>query len=55
MAPAGLEMFNQDGSTVEIIGAEHSPGMEIHNGTLCVGLLTLAGLSFGRKRKVKIG
>ena len=27
MAPEGLEMFNKDGSSVEMIGAEHSPGM----------------------------
>ena len=50
MAPEGLEMFNQDGSSVEMIGAEHSPGMEVHNGTLGIGLSTAAGLAWGRKR-----
>jgi transketolase len=25
MAPKGLELFNQDGGSVEMIGAEHSP------------------------------
>lgn len=55
MAPAGLEMFNKDGSSVEMIGAEHSPGMEVHNGTLGIGLSTGAGLAFGRKRRGESG
>jgi transketolase len=55
MAPAGLEMFNKDGSSVEMIGAEHSPGMEVHNGTLGIGLSTGAGLAFGRKRRGEFG
>ena len=48
MAPEGLEMFNKDGSSVEMIGAEHSPGMEVHNGTLGIGFSTAAGLAWGR-------
>lgn len=55
MAPEGLEMFNKDGSSVEMIGAEHSPGMEVHNGTLGIGLSTAAGLAYGRKRKGEPG
>lgn len=55
MAPEGLEMFNKDGSSVEMIGAEHSPGMEVHNGTLGIGLSTGAGLAFGRKRRGEEG
>ena len=55
MAPEALDMFNQDGSSVEIIGAEHSPGMEMHNGTLGIGLSTGAGLAIGRKIKGEIG
>jgi transketolase len=55
MAPEGLEMFNQDGSSVEMIGAEHSPGMEVHNGTLGIGLSTGAGLAWGRKRRGETG
>lgn len=51
MAPEGLEMFNQDGSSVEMIGAEHSPGMEVHNGTLGIGLSTGGGLAWGRRRR----
>ncbi len=55
MAPEGLEMFNKDGSSVEMIGAEHSPGMEVHNGTLGIGLSTGAGLAYGRKRRNEPG
>ena len=55
MAAEGLEMFNQDGSSVEMIGAEHSPGMEVHNGTLGIGLSTGAGLAWGRRRKGETG
>ena len=55
MAPEGLEMFNKDGSSVEMIGAEHSPGMEVHNGTLGIGLSTAAGLAWGRKRRGDTG
>ena len=55
MAPAGLGMFNKDGSSVEMIGAEHSPGMEVHNGTLGIGLSTGAGLAYGRKRRGEPG
>ena len=55
MAPEGLAMFNKDGSSVEMIGAEHSPGMEVHNGTLGLGLSTGAGLAFGRQRRGEDG
>jgi transketolase len=55
MDAEGLEMFNKDGSSVEMIGAEHSPGMEVHNGTLGIGLSTGAGLAFGRKRRGESG
>jgi len=55
MDPEGLAMFNQDGSSVEIIGAEHSPGMEMHNGTLGIGLSTAAGIAYGRKLNKESG
>ncbi|MEM7620663.1 MAG: thiamine pyrophosphate-dependent enzyme [Pseudomonadota bacterium] len=55
LAPEALEMFNKDGSSVEMIGAEHSPGMEVHNGTLGIGLSTAAGLAYGRKRRGEKG
>lgn len=55
MAPEGLSMFNKDGSSVEMIGAEHSPGMEVHNGTLGIGLSTAGGLAYGRRLKGETG
>ena len=55
MAAEGLDMFNKDGSSVEMIGAEHSPGMEVHNGTLGIGLSTAAGLAWGRRRRGETG
>lgn len=55
MDPEGLEMFNRDGSSVEMIGAEHSPGMEVHNGTLGIGLSTAAGLAYGRRLRGETG
>ncbi|MFY0595598.1 MAG: transketolase [Cognatishimia sp.] len=55
MAPEGLQMFNKDGSSVEMIGAEHSPGMEVHNGTLGIGLSTGAGLAYGRRLRGDTG
>jgi transketolase len=38
-----------------MIGAEHSPGMEVHNGTLGIGFSTGAGLAYGRKRRGDTG
>ena len=55
MDPAGLKMFNQDGSTVEMIGAEHSPGHEITAGSLGQALSQVVGISIGRKRKGETG
>lgn len=51
MAQEGLDQFNQDGSTVEMIGAEHSPGMEIMTGSLGQGLSQAAGIALARKRR----
>jgi transketolase len=55
MSPEGLAMFNQDGSTVEMIGAEHSPGHEITSGSLGQALSQVAGIAYGRRRKGETG
>ncbi|MDM8559002.1 1-deoxy-D-xylulose-5-phosphate synthase N-terminal domain-containing protein [Candidatus Parabeggiatoa sp. HSG14] len=55
MDPEGLEMFNQDGSSVEMIGAEHSPGMEVTTGSLAQGLSMAAGVALARKLKKESG
>jgi transketolase len=55
MSPEGLEMFNQDGSTVEMIGAEHSPGLEITAGSLGQAISQVAGIAWARRRKEETG
>ena len=55
MDPDGLLQFNRDGSTVEMIGAQHSPGHELMSGSLGQGLSQAAGIAYARKRKGEIG
>jgi transketolase len=55
MAEEGLLQFNKDGSSVEMIGAEHSPGMETMTGSLGQGLSQAAGIAMARKRKKEKG
>lgn len=55
MSSQGLDMFNQDGSTVEMIGAEHSPGHEITSGSLGQGLSQAAGIALARRLKNEPG
>lgn len=55
MSAEGLAMFDKDGSTVEMIGAEHSPGHEITSGSLGQGLSQAAGIALGRRLKGETG
>jgi len=55
MAEEGLAMFNADGSTVEMIGAEHSPGHELMAGSLGQALSQVIGIALGRRRKGETG
>jgi transketolase len=55
MAPQGLDQFNKDGSTVEMIGAEHSPGMELTTGSLGQALSQAAGIAMARKLRNQTG
>ncbi len=55
MTDNALEEFNKDGSTVEMIGAEHSPGMEIMTGSLGQGISQAAGIAMARKLKGESG
>ncbi len=55
MAEEGLRQFNRDGSSVEMIGAEHSPGMETMTGSLGQGISQAAGIAMARKRKGEKG
>ena len=51
----GLDFFNKDGSTVEMIGAEHSPGFETTTGSLAQALSQAGGIALGRKLKKESG
>lgn len=55
MRAQGLADFNQDGSSVEMIGAEHSPGMEVMTGSLGQGLSQAIGMALGRRMKKEAG
>jgi transketolase len=48
MDEAGLEQFNTDGSTVEMIGAEHSPGFELTTGSFGQALSQAGGIAHAR-------
>jgi len=55
MGPEGLSQFNTDGSTVEMIGAEHSPGFDMMGGSLAQTLSQAAGITMARKMKQETG
>jgi transketolase len=55
MAPQALEQFNRDGSTLEMIGAEHSPGGEVTSGSLGQTISQAAGIAWARRRKGETG
>jgi transketolase len=55
MDEEGLGQFNKDGSVVEMIGAEHSPGMETMTGSLGQGISQASGIAMARKRKNEKG
>jgi transketolase len=49
MDESGMEHYDRDGGTVEMIGAEHSPGMEVTTGSLGQGISQAAGMAWTRK------
>ena len=55
MAPEGLKMFNKDGSSVEMIGAEHSPAWRSITARWASAFRPGAGLAYGRKRRGETG
>lgn len=52
---SALDSFNVDGSTVEMIGAEHSPGFETTTGSLAQALSHAGGIALGRRLKGETG
>ncbi len=55
MDAAGMAEYNKDGGIVEMIGAEHSPGMEVTTGSLGQGISQAAGMAMARKRRGDTG
>ena len=55
LAPEALGQFNKDGSSVEMIGAEHSPGMEVTAGSLAQTFSQAAGVALARKLRGETG
>jgi transketolase len=55
LAEKGLDHFNEDGSTVEMIGAEHSPGVETTTGSLAQALSQAGGIALARKLRGDTG
>ena len=55
LAPEALSQFNVDGGTVEMIGAEHSPGIETMAGSLGQTLSVAGGVALGRRLKGEPG
>lgn len=55
MAANGLDEFNKDGGILEMIGAEHSPGMEVMTGSLGQGISQAAGIAMAKKLKRESG
>jgi len=55
MAAEALDQFNRDGSSLEMIGAEHSPGGEVTSGSLGQTISQAAGIAWARRRKGERG
>jgi transketolase len=50
-----LDHFNRDGSTLELIGAEHSPGHEVTAGSLGQALSQACGIALARRLRREPG
>ena len=55
LSRSALRSFNTDGSTVEMIGAEHSPGFELTTGSFGQALSQAGGIAMARRRKGETG
>jgi transketolase len=55
LAPDALDLFNKDGGTIEMIGAEHSPGIETTTGSLAQAISQAGGIALGRRLKGETG
>jgi len=55
MSSDALSEFAHDGSTVEMIGAEHSPGLELTGGSLGQTISQVGGIALGRRLRGETG
>jgi transketolase len=55
LAPEALEQLDQDGTTMETIGAEHSPGIACTAGSLAQAISVAGGVALGRRIKGETG
>ena len=55
LGPDALEQFNRDGSTMELIGAEHSPGHEVTAGSLGQAISQAGGIALARRLRGDTG
>ncbi len=55
LGSSALDQFNRDGSTVELIGAEHSPGHEVTAGSLGQAISQAGGIALARKLRGESG
>lgn len=55
LAPESLAAFNRDGSTLEMIGAEHSPGFTTTSGSLSQALSVAGGIALARRMRGDTG
>ena len=55
LGESALDQYNVDGSTVEMIGAEHSPGVETTTGSLAQALSQACGIALARRMRGESG
>lgn len=55
LGPRSLDQFNRDGSTMELIGAEHSPGHEVTAGSLGQAISQAGGIALARRLRGDTG
>ncbi len=55
LTAGSLYEFNQDGTTVEMIGSEHSPGMALSTGSFGQAISQVAGIALARRMRGETG